>query len=164
MKKSIIIIAIIAIILIIFIGIQMIFKDANKNINIDMQKLTDELINAQIFEDDLSSIDRESIIKKYSFNSEKIKNISSSVGTGATAEEILIIELVDKKDVKDVKELKEIIEKKIEERKADFQDYLPKEVSKLENYNLECKGNYIILCISNNYDKAKEVINKHINS
>ena len=43
-------------------------------------------------------------------------------------------------------------------------NYLPKEVSKLENYNLECEGNYIILCISNNYDKAKEVINKHINS
>ena len=62
MKKSI---AIIAIILIVVIGIQMIFTNTNKNINIDMQKLTDELINAQIFDDDLSLIDRDSIIKKY---------------------------------------------------------------------------------------------------
>ena len=158
MKKSIVIIAII---LIVVIGIQMIFTNTNKNININMQKLTDELINAQIFDDDLSLIDRDSIIKKYSFNSEKIKNINSYVGTGATAEEILIVELVDKNDIK---ETKETIQKKIEERKQDFQNYLPKEVSKLENYNLECEGNYIILCISNNYDKAKEVINKHINS
>lgn len=158
MKKSIVIITIV---LIVVIGIQIIFTNANKNIIIDNQKLIDELINAQIFEDDLSSIDRDSIIKKYNFSSEKIKNINSSVGTGATAEEILIIELVDKKDIKEVKE---IIENNIDERKKDFQDYLPKEVSKLENYYLEAKGNYIILCISNNYDKAKDVINKHISN
>ena len=94
-------------------------------------------------------------------NAEKIKNVDAYVGTGATAEEILIMELLDKKDIS---ETKKIMETQIEERKLDFQDYLPKEVFKLENYILESKGNYIVLCISNDSDKAKEIINKNINS
>lgn len=161
MEKKVIIRAIIIllVIIIIFIGLKFIFTNANKNVNIDMQKLAEDLINAQIFEDDLSQIDKESIIKKYGFDTQKIKDINSYVGTGATAEEILVIELLDKNDVEEVKN---IIETKIEEKKADFQNYLPKEVFKIENYNLETKENYIIMCISNDSDKAKEIIDKNI--
>lgn len=162
MKKSVLII--IAMILIgigTIIGIKYIFMDKDKNINLDVKKLEEELISSQIFEDDLNSIDRESIIKKYDFDSQKIKNINSCVGTGATAEEILIIELFDKNDIE---EIEKIIETKIEERKENFQNYLPEEVFKLENYYLESKGNHIILCISNDYDKAEEIIVKNINS
>lgn len=158
MKKSIIIIVLFVIILIVIIfAVKMIPKE--QNINMNIQELAKELSSAPIYEDNLSEIDKDSIIKKYNFNEQKIKNIVSYVGTGATAEEILIIELLDKKDVE---ETKQIIETKIDERKLDFQNYLPKEVSKLENYYLISKGNYIILCISNNYDKADEIIMKYM--
>ena len=155
------IIGIILIIIIIGVCIKFVFSDTNTEITLDMPKLAEELINAQIFEDQLNEADKESIIKKYNLNAEKIKNVDAYVGTGATAEEILIMELLDKKDIS---ETKKIMETQIEERKLDFQDYLPKEVFKLENYILESKGNYIVLCISNDSDKAKEIINKNINS
>ncbi len=161
MKKKIVIIGIILIIIIIGVCIKFVFSDTNTEITLDMPKLAEELINAQIFEDQLNEVDKESIIKKYNLNAEKIKNVDAYVGTGATAEEILIMELLDKKDIS---ETKKIMETQIEERKLDFQDYLPKEVFKLENYILESKGNYIVLCISNDSDKAKEIINKNINS
>ena len=161
MKKKIVIIGIILIIIIIGVCIKFIFSDTNTEITLDMPKLAEELINAQIFEDQLNEVDKESIIKKYNLNAEKIKNVDAYVGTGATAEEILIMELLDKKDISATKK---IMETQIEERKLDFQDYLPKEVFKLENYILENKGNYIVLCISNDSDKAKEIINKNINS
>lgn len=161
MKKKIVIIGIILIIIIIGVCIKFVFSDTNTEITLDMRKLAEELINAQIFEDQLNEVDKESIIKKYNLNAEKIKNVDVYVGTGATAEEILIMELLDKEDIS---ETKKIMETQIEERKLDFQDYLPKEVFKLENYILESKGNYIVLCISNDSDKAKEIINKNINS
>ncbi len=161
MKKKIVIIGIILIIIIIGVCIKFVFSDTNTEITLDMPKLAEELINAQIFEDQLNEVDKESIIKKYNLNAEKIKKVDAYVGTGATAEEILIMELLDKKDIS---ETKKIMETQIEERKLDFQDYLPKEVFKLENYILESKGNYIVLCISNDSDKAKEIINKNINS
>ena len=158
MKKSIIIIVLFVIILIVIIfAVKMIPKE--QNINMNIQEVAKELSSAPIYEDNLSEIDKDSIIKKYNFNEQKIKNIVSYVGTGATAEEILIIELLDKKDIE---ETKQIIETKIDERKLDFQNYLPKEVSKLENYYLISKGNYIILCISNNYNKADEIIMKYM--
>lgn len=161
MKKIIIIILIVVII---FVGIEIIImntKNSNQNISIDMQKLAEDLIASQIFEDDLSIIEEESVIKKYNFNKDNLKNVISYVGTGATVEEILIIELVDKDKVN---ETKEIIETYIKELKINFESYLPKEVYKLENCNLITKSNYIILCISNNDEKAKEIINNYINN
>ena len=152
-------IVIIPIVIIAFVILEIIYLNTDKDINIDIQKLGEELVNSKIFEDSLSQVDKDSIIKKYYFDSQKIKDINSYVGTGATAEEILIIELI-KKDDKNV--ITENIKTKIQERKQDFENYLPKEVFKLENYNLESKENYIILCISNDFDKAKEIIDKYI--
>ena len=152
-------IVIIPIVILAFVILEIIYLNTDKDINIDIQKLGEELVNSKIFEDSLSQVDKDSIIKKYNFDSQKIKDINSYVGTGATAEEILIIELI-KKDDKNV--ITENIKTKIQERKQDFENYLPKEVFKLENYNLESKGNYIILCISNDFDKAKEIIDKYI--
>ncbi len=97
MKKIIIVILVI---IIIYIGAKFLFIDSNKKVQIDMQNLAEELINAQIFEDSLSKIDQETIIKKYGFNSEKIKNINSYVGTGATVKSRLY---------KGLKELKKMI-------------------------------------------------------
>ena len=150
----------IIVIIVIIIGTKVIFIDKNKNVKIDISKLAAELLDSQIFEDNLDEIDKETVIKRYGFNSEIIKNIKAYIGTGATSEEILIIELSDKNGIE---EIEKNIEMKIEERKNDFQNYLPQEIFKLENYVLENKGNYIILCISNNYDKAKEVININSN-
>ena len=157
--KKITVIIILTIIILILLGVTIIYKNTNTNITINMQELATHLINAQIFEDSLAQIDKDSIIKKWGFDSENIKDMVSYVGTGATAEEILIMEIYDSKD-KD--KVKKIIEEKIEERKIDFQNYLPKEVFKLENYYLKIKNNYIILCISNDYDKANKVINDYI--
>lgn len=159
MKKIIPII--ILVIILIIVEIKITNKNLKAEININMEELATELIDAQIFEDSLDKIDKDTILKKWSFSTENIKDIVSYVGTGATAEEILIIELNDKKDAD---QIEKIIKDEIEERKEDFQNYLPKEVYKLENYNLKTKNNYIILCISNNYDKADEIINKYIKS
>ncbi len=158
MKKIFLIIF--TIILIIIIGIVVsinVFKE-NK-ITLDMQKLALDLINQSIFEDDLSEIDRDSIVKKYNFPNDKIKNIISYMGSGATAEEILLLEVFNREDTG---EILNIIKEKLEERKQDFQNYLPKEVFKLENYYLKSVNNYIILCISNDEKQAEKIINKYI--
>ena len=158
MKK---ILLIIPIIIILIILLEIINLNTDKDINIDIQKLGEELANSQIFEDSLSIIDKDIAIKKYSLDNKKINDMIAYEGSGATAEEIVIIKLNNKNDKT---EIKEIIKTKIQERKSDFENYLPKEVFKLDNYILESKGNYIILCISNDFNMAKEIIAKYINS
>ena len=159
--KKIIAVILVGILFIITIVFAIMNNNKDENKKIDIQKLAEELISAPIFEDNLSKIDKESAMKRYNFNAETIKDICSYIGTGATAEEILIIELNNKTDRETTKE---IITTEIEDRKVNYQNYLPKEVSKLENYNLEMLGNYIILCISNDYDTAKEIIDKNTNT
>lgn len=158
MKKILIILGII---LVIVAGI-IIFANINKNsedISIDINALGNQLLEAPIFEDSLETVDKDMILNKYNLDSSKVKNIVSYVGTGATAEEILILEMNSKDDVKQTKNnLKEVIE----ERKADFESYLPKEVYKLENYNLEEYGNYLVLCISNDSNQANDIIKQYI--
>ena len=61
MKKNVIIIAIVVIIAIV---IKIVAVNMDKNVNIDMQKLAEELNNEKIFGDNLSQIDRDTIIKK----------------------------------------------------------------------------------------------------
>ena len=158
MKK---ILLIIPIIIILIILLEIINLNTDKDINIDIQKLGEELANSQIFEDSLSIIDKDIAIKKYSLDNKKINDMIAYEGSGATAEEIVIIKLNNKNDKT---EIKEIIKTKIQERKLDFENYLPKEVFKLDNYILDSKGNYIILCISNDFNRAKEIIAKYINS
>ena len=146
--KKIIAVILVGILFIITIVFAIMNNNKDENKKIDIQKLAEELISAPIFEDNLSEIDKESAMKSYK-------------GTGDTAEEILIRELNNKTDRETTKE---IITTEIEDRKVNYQNYLPKEVSKLENYNLEMVGNYIILCISNDYDTAKEIIDKNTNT
>ena len=131
----------------------------SEDISLDINALGNKLLEAPIFEDSLETVDKDMILSKYNLDSSKVKNIVSYVGTGATAEEILILEMNSKDDVK---QAKINIEDEIEERKADFESYLPKEVYKLENYNLEVYGNYLILCISNDANQANDIIKQYI--
>ena len=65
----------IIVIIVIIIGTKVIFIDKNKNVKIDISKLAAELLDSQIFEDNLDEIDKETVIKRYGFNSEIIKHI-----------------------------------------------------------------------------------------
>lgn len=159
MKKILIIVAIVVIIAIIGVAILFSTKKGDVDVTINIIELANSLNEAPIFEDTLSIIDKEIILKNYDFNNDMIKDIISYVGSGATAEEILVLEVNNKEDLN---EIKTKINDRLEERKINFQNYVPKEVYKLENCILETKGNYLIFCVSNDSDKATEIINQYI--
>ena len=77
------------------------------------------------------------------------------VGTGATAEEVAVIEGTDESGV-------EAIKKQVDERLAgqleDYGDYKPAEVPKLENPMLETRGNFVILCVSGDNGTAEAIV------
>lgn len=119
MKK---IVVIISIIIFIILMIGLFVKVQNKKVEININELGEKLINEDIYDDNLILIDKDVIIKKYNFNEESIKNLVSYLGTKATAEEILIIELTDKSYLN---EINKQLEKYIEDQKINFQNYLP---------------------------------------
>ena len=66
-----------------------------------------------------------------------------------------------KKDLNDenaAKEIEAALKTRIENQKTAFKDYVPAEMDKLNDPVLVVDGNYVIMCLSNNNSKAKEII------
>ena len=158
MKKKIGIICIIILIILIGLAI-MVIKEKDKNIEINIEDLASKIVETNAFEDKLEKVDSEMIMENYNFSSDEIEKLVSYQGSGASSEEIVILQVKDKSKLDSVKEK---INTRLQERKEAFESYLPKEVYKLENYNLEEYGNYLILCISNDANQANDIIKQYI--
>lgn len=159
MDKKVLIMIVIAIMILVVVGGILVINNTNKNIQIDIDELVAKIMETGAFTDDLAKIDSEMIKDDYGFTNEEIKEIVSYQGSGATSEEIVILQVNDKSNLNSVKEK---INTRLTERKEAFESYLPEEVFKINNNILEVKGNYIIMCISNDSNKVNEAINNYI--
>ena len=158
MKNKMLIICIV--VAIIVIGLVMIIvKDKNKDIQINIEDLASKIAENNYFEDQLEKVDSEMIMEAYNFSSDEIEKLASYQGSGASSEEIVILQVKDKSKLNSVKDK---INKRLEERKEAFASYLPNEVYKLENPVLIIKDKYIILCICNNSQNMSEYIEKYL--
>ena len=158
MKKKVLI-CISLIIILIIIGIIIFLNMKNENIQINIEKLSEEIFKSESFEDELIKVDSEMVMNNYGFTNEEIKQLISYQGSGATSEEIVIIQVNEKNNINSIKER---INERLNERKEAFASYLPKEVYKIENNVLKVEGNYVILCISNDAKKVSDAINNYI--
>ena len=159
MNKKILAIVILVIVLVLIIGVILWNSSKNKSVQINIEELADKIATSGAFEDELIKADSEMVIKDYGFTNDEIKELVSYQGSGATSEEIVVLEVNDKRDLNAVKEK---INTRIYERKEAFASYLPKEVFKIENNVLKIEGNYVILSISNDAKKVSDVINNYI--
>lgn len=156
MKKKIWIILIILIIAIVF---AIVFIPKNKDVQINIQDLASRIVESASFEDQLEQADSEMVMDDYNFSSDEINDLVSYQGSGATSEELVILQVKDKSKINSVKEK---INTRLSERRGAFESYLPKEVGKIDNNILRVEGNYIILCIANDTNTVNKIINEYI--
>ena len=133
----------------------MVIKEKDKNIEINIEDLASKIVETNAFEDKLEKVDSEMIMENYNFSSDEIEKLVSYQGSGASSEEIVILQVKDKSKLDSVKEK---INTRLQERKEAFESYLPKEVGKIENSILIVKGNYVILCISNDNKQVNNIL------
>ena len=79
------------------------------------------------------------------------------VSSGATAEEIAVFEA---KDADAAARVKTAVDQRIADLKEGFENYVPGEMTKLNNPVVEVKGKYVLLCICDKPDEARTVIDK----
>ncbi len=156
MKKKIWIILIILIIAIVF---AIVFIPKNKDVQINIQDLASRIVESASFEDQLEQADSEMVMDDYNFSSDEINDLVSYQGSGATSEELVILQVKDKSKINSVKEK---INTRLSERRGAFESYLPKEVGKIDNNILRVEGNYIILCIANDTNTVNKILNEYI--
>lgn len=123
---------------------------------INIQELTDDLINNVKFEDEMTLIDEKTVESLYNINYAVSQVVY--ISSGATAEEVAVFEL---KDVKDASKALDAARQRIEVLKQGFETYIPEEIPKLDNAIVKKAGRYVIVCISNS-DEADEIINSYV--
>lgn len=153
MKKGI---WMIILIIVIISGI-LLFTNKDKDITIDINKISKDIMENIKFEDELNKVDKDTVAKLYDINNATSQLVYMS--SGATAEEIAIFEFKDKEECKIALEK---ANKRIEEQKQNFKDYMPKEMKKLENAIIKNKNKYLIVCITNNQGEIEKILNKYI--
>ena len=136
-----------------------VFIPKNKDVQINIQDLASRIVESASFEDQLEQADSEMVMDDYNFSSDEINDLVSYQGSGATSEELVILQVKDKSKINSVKEK---INTRLSERRGAFESYLPKEVGKIDNNILRVEGNYIILCIANDTNTVNKIINEYI--
>lgn len=117
--------------------------------------LANELLTEVDFDDELTLFAGD-ISKIYDMP--EVEDYLIYIGSGATAEEIAIITLKNSSDEEDVKAS---LEKRVEEQKQNFANYVPEEVSRLEKSIIKSNEKYVVLCVSSD-NQAEKIIDKYI--
>lgn len=142
-----------------FIAVCLLLSGCGKEIKIDVNAFADELLNSVSYEDELSLIDNEMAFLIHDV-SEDVTSIAVYLGSLATAEEIAVFEA---KDNTSAKKVLEKLNEYVGNKRDEYQDYIPKEVKRIDNAIVEQNGKYIVLCITNDTENAKNVIGKYFN-
>ena len=124
---------------------------------IDPSQLAESLLTELSFDDELQPIDASMAEQLYGIDD--AVSIQVWMGSGATAEEIAVLELPDEDSAKAAEQA---ALDRVTAQKTAFSDYVPAEVARLEQAVVERKGNYVILCVSNEPEKAREMIEKSV--
>lgn len=131
-------------------------QGGGKTITAPTKDVAQKLQDSISFEYPLSQLPDDAANKLYGLDGSIIEEQAVFVGVGgALADEVGVWRVKDEKDAATVEEA---AEKRVENQKTSFKDYAPAEMPKLEKAVIKTNGDTIILCVSSDADKAKEVI------
>lgn len=133
------------------------FTNNDKEVQINIKEFANDIIENIEFEDELNIVDERIVAKLYDIDNALNEIVYMS--SGATAEEIAIFEFKTKDDCKTAVNKAQF---RIDNQKASFKDYMPKEMKKLDNAIILNKNNYLIICVTNNQEGVEEILDKYI--
>lgn len=122
----------------------------------DLTILTDRLLNEISYTDSLSEMSPD--LMSYLFPDINPTDVAEQyiyISTGSTAEELAVFRAVDDAAAE---RIEEGLSARIEMQMESFTDYVPLEVKRLEDAVLKRQGTCVILSVSGEPDKAKEIM------
>lgn len=127
-----------------------------KEIELNVDSLAKKLATEITYKDELNVMDDDMFDTIYAgVDKESIKKSCVYANSGASAEQVAVIEA---KDDSSAIEIKNQLGDNLQDQIEDNKDYLPAEVPKLEKPVLKQEGKYVILCVSDDNEKAESII------
>ncbi len=127
-----------------------------KEVSIDTDKLAQELLET-VTSDTLakSSVDPSTI---YFYDTADVESAVSYASSGTTACEVAVIE---SKDASNTEEIEKLLQTRVDNQKELYASYNAAEADKLDDAIIESTGKYTVLCVSDDQDKAKEILKEY---
>lgn len=125
---------------------------------VDYEKYAKDMLKTVDFKDKLTPLKDNVIARMYNLEQKEALGGLVYVSGGSTAEEFAIFETDSPEKAVAIGEK---LKARVESRKPDFQSYKPEEMAKLNNPIIIVDGNVAMLCISDDNEKAKSVMEKY---
>ncbi len=139
-----------------------VYENSFGNEDVDIKERLDSLyadIRENInFNDNMSSIRSKNISNFYGIDMDKIVDGRILRGSGATAEELLILRMDDENSAMDARQ---ILVQYLKKRIDSYRDYVPAELSRLEKANLIRSGKYVYFLVADNSDVLNSIVDKY---
>ncbi len=142
------------IISVILLSVFMLASCAPAVIEVDVTASASLLRGGVTFVDIMSDMDTAGICRILTLSQDDVVQASGYVSTGATAEELFVIEVQEGK----ADTVQKAIDAHMDYMIKGYSDYGPQEVPKLKNAVRERHGNYIFLCVCSDPSQAKTLI------
>ena len=127
--------------------------------NVNTQELADALKAGITYKDDLSAVDLDTAKMFYSFGDADITEAVFYESSGATAEEIAVIKCGSDADAG---KAEDVLRTRVSEQVESYKDYVPAELEKLNAAVVYRKGSCAVLSVSDEPDKAREIISSYL--
>ncbi len=108
----------------------------------------------------MSIVDEEIFFSLYDLDEIDVKEVTLYASTGATAEEVAVIKTKDGK----AEAVEKACRKRIEAQKQGFEDYVPKELEKLEKPVIMKAGNSVIMVVCDDREAAEKLLANYENT
>ena len=131
--------------------------DKYENSVIDINALADSIMTSVTFDDQLVQISEATMKTAYNFG--EYTNMVVSTGSGATAEEVILIECAD---AAAADKIYMSVDTYYKNKKFYFKDYNPEETYKLDDPIFVRIGKYVIYCVSPNTAEVQNLLNNSI--
>lgn len=122
-------------------------------VSVDTAALTTSLTSDISYDNELSELSEDDITN-YVTVEDGVKGVMY-MSSGSTAEEVAVFTAPDEATAST---MKNNVQEFLNDQKTSFEDYIPEEAQRIDDAVLVVKGNYVILCVSGDSDKAQEII------
>ncbi len=126
---------------------------------VDVTAVADGIAKAVKFKDQMSPVDQKRAVELYGLDAADVVKARVYESTGATAEEVAAFEA---KDDSAAAKVRQAASQRVEDQKAAFQGYQPKEMAKLKTPLLLQSGRYVVLVVADDTSQAKSAADKYL--
>ena len=125
------------------------------NVTVNVNQLCKDLEGT--IDSEVSEVSSDVIASTYFFDMDKIEESVAALNSGSNACEVVVLKC---KDASYTSEAEDLLKKRVESQSTLFASYNAPEVAKLDAAIIKAKGNYVVYCVTEDTDKANEIIKK----